>query len=215
MNISGVIVHPGKLDAGGKAYQNLKESIEARSVGMANAHKPLLLEEGMKWEMAPIPLADAQFIELVRSNRQDLCGLYRVPPHMIADLERSTNNNIEWQSLEYVKYTMLPWITRWESVLNWKLFSPQEREQGFYVKFNLEGLLRGDYKSRQEGLHIQRQDGIINADEWRELEEYNPVGGVVGETYLTNGNMISVETAAKQPPRQAGASPSQSGGDQQ
>jgi phage portal protein BeeE len=108
---------------------------------------------------------------------------------------------------------MLPWITRFERGLTLKLFTPAERAQGFYVHFNVEGLMRGDYKSRQEGLSFQRQNGIINGDEWRELEEMNPIGGAVGTTYLVNGNMISVETAAKQQPRQAGATPSQSGGE--
>ncbi len=200
MNIGGVLEHPGSLSD--TAHKHLKESLEARGSGLANAWKPLILEEGMKWTRIPMPLTDAQFLETRKFTRDEICGLFRVPPHMIANLERSTNNNIEHQSLEFVKYTILPWITRWEQTLNWKLFSDSERARGLYVKFNVEGLLRGDYKSRQEGLGIQRQNGIINANEWREMEEMNPIDGASGDAYLVNGNMISTETASKQQPRQ-------------
>lgn len=202
MNIGGVLEHPGKL--GDPAYQNLKKSLEERGQGLANSWKPLILEEGMKWSRIPMPLTDAQFLETRKFTRDEICGLFRVPPHMIANLERSTNNNIEHQSLEFVKYTILPWVTRWEQAMNWKLFTPQERARGLYVKFNLEGLLRGDYKSRQEGLGIQRQNGIINANEWRNMEEMNPIDGISGDAYLVNGNMISTETASKQQPRKNG-----------
>jgi len=114
---------------------------------------------------------------------------------MIANLERSTHNNIEHQSLEFVMYSLLPYITKWEKAITWKLFTRHEREQGYYAKFNLSGLLRGDYKSRQEGLAIQRQNGVINADEWREMEEMNPIGGESGSAYLVNGNMIPTAAA--------------------
>jgi len=200
MNIGGVLEHPGKLSD--PAKQNLQKSLDERGSGLANSWRPFVLEEGMKWSRIPMPLTDAQFLETRKFTRDEICGLFRVPPHMIANLERSTNNNIEHQSLEFVKYTILPWITRWEQTLNWKLFGDSERAKGLYVKFNVEGLLRGDYKSRQEGLGIQRQNGIINANEWREMEEANPIEGVSGDAYLVNGNMISTETASKQQPRQ-------------
>ncbi|MNY48857.1 Phage portal protein [compost metagenome] len=89
----------------------------------------------------------------------------------------------------------MPYLTRIEQACNLKLFTPEERAQGYYVKFNVSGLLRGDYKSRQEGLNIQRQNGIINADEWREMEEMNPIEDGSGEVYLVNGNMIPIEEA--------------------
>ena len=208
MNIGGVLEHPGKLSD--PAKQNLQKSLDERGSGLANSWRPFVLEEGMKWSRIPMPLTDAQFLETRKFTRDEICGLFRVPPHMIANLERSTNNNIEHQSLEFVKYTILPWITRWEQTLNWKLFGDNERARGLYVKFNVEGLLRGDYKSRQEGLGIQRQNGIINANEWREMEEMNPIEGVSGDAYLVNGNMISTETASKQQPRK---NPSGNGGE--
>ncbi len=196
MNIGGVLEHPGTLSE--TAYEHLKKSIEERGSGLANSWRPLILEEGMKWTRIPMPMSDAQFIEQRKMNRDEICGLFRVPPHMIANLERATFSNVEHLSLEFVMYTMLPWIQRWEQTINWKLFTRQEREQGYYVKFNVSGLLRGDAKSRAEALHIMRQDGIINADEWRELEEMNPIEDGSGKVYLVNGNMIPVTSAGQE-----------------
>ncbi len=194
MNIGGVLEHPAALSD--RAYERLREDLEARGSGLANSWRPLILEEGMKFNRIPMPLTDAQFIETRKFSRDEICGLFRVPPHMIANLERSTNNNIEHQSLEFVMYSLLPYITKWEKAITWKLFTRQERAQGYYAKFNLSGLLRGDYKSRQEGLAIQRQNGIINANEWREMEEMNPIDGTDGSAYMVNGNMVPTSTAA-------------------
>lgn len=200
MNVGTVLEHPKEL--GDKAYDRLQKSVEERWAGLANSWRPVILEEGMKFNRVPMPLRDAQFIEQQQLTDAQLCGLFRVPPHMVARLERSTNNNIEHQGIEFVVYTMLPWVTRWEQAINRRFFSRREREQGYYVKFNVAALLRGDYKSRQEGLAIMRQNGVINANQWLELEDMNPQEGGTGKVYLVNGNMISVETAAKQQPRQ-------------
>lgn len=196
MNVGTVLEYPESL--GDVAYERLREDLEARGSGLANSWRPLILEEGAKFNRIPMPLSDAQFIEGRKFTRDDLCGLFRVPPHMIANLERSTNNNIEQQSIEFVMYSLLPYLVAWEKALNWKLFTPAERRAGYYVKHNLAGLLRGDYKSRQEGLAIMRQNGAINADQWLEIEDMNPIGGVAGTAYLVNGNMTSTETAASQ-----------------
>lgn len=204
MNMGGVLEHPNALSQ--DAFNRLKESLEENGSGLANSWRPLILEEGMKYARIPMPLKDAQFIEQQKLNRDELSGLFRVPPHMVANLEKATFSNIEHMSLDFVMYTMLPWVTRWEQAVNRRLFTRQERRAGYYCKFNLAGLLRGDAKSRAESLHMMRQDGVINADEWRELEEMNPQEGGVGKVYLINGNMISVETAAKQEAKQTGGS---------
>jgi len=196
MNIGGVLEHPQALSD--PAYNRLVEWLEEKGSGMANSWKPLILEEGMKYSRIPMPLAEAQFIETQKFTRDEICGLFRVPPHMIANLERATFSNIEHQSIEFVMYTLMPYITKYEQAMNWKLFTPAEREQGYYVKFNVDGLLRGDYKSRQEGLAIQRQNGVINADDWRGLEEMNPIEDGSGQIYLVNGNMIPPGTAGNQ-----------------
>lgn len=116
---------------------------------------------------------------------------------MIANLERSTNNNIEHQGIEFVMHTLMPYLTRIEQTANWKLFTNAEREAGYYVKFNVGGLLRGDYKSRQEGLAIQRQNGAINADEWREIEDRNPIEDGTGKVYYVNSAAVPLGQAAQ------------------
>lgn len=195
MNVGSVMETDKPLSD--KAYERLREDFEARGSGLANSWRPLILEEGLKFNRIPMPLRDAQFIEGRKFTKDDICGLFRVPPHMIANLERATFSNIEHLSIEFVTYTLLPYLVAWEKTIAWRLFTKREREQGYFAKINVEGLLRGDYKSRQEGLAIQRQNGVINADEWRDIEDYNPIGGDAGEAYLVNGNMITVEKAAE------------------
>ena len=214
MNMGVVLEHPNKLE--NNARTNLKADLMEQGGGLENSWMPLILEEGMKLNRIPMPLRDAQFLEQQNLNRDEVCGLYRVPPHMIANLERATFANIEHLSIEFVMFTMLPWVKRWEQVSNWKLFTREERALGYYAKFNLTALLRGDHKSRQEGLAVMRQNGAINADEWRAMEEMNPIGGVAGQTYMVNGNMISSTTAAAQrrgSPTVQAPSPNAKGGD--
>ncbi len=186
------------------ALDDLRATLIERGSGMANSWLPMVLHSGLKFNRIPMPLTDAQTIEILKLTDSQLCGLMRVPPHMIANLDRSTNNNIEHQGIEYVQYSMLPVITRSEQAMNWKLFTPQERAEGFYVKYNVEALLRGDAAARGAYLNTKRQNGVLNADEWRQLDDENPIGGTAGEAYLVNGNMISTETAAKQQPKTTG-----------
>lgn len=193
MNIGSAVEFPNSMSD--EAYNRMKAWIEENGPGLANSWKPIILEEGGKFSRFPLTFVDAQFIETRKLNRDEICGLFRVPPHMIANLERSTNNNIEHQSIEFVMHTLMPYLTRIEQACNQKLFTPEERAEGYYVKFNVSGLLRGDYKSRQEGLNIQRQNGVINADEWRDMEEMNPIEDGSGQAYLVNGNMIPVKDA--------------------
>lgn len=197
MNVGGVLEHPQALSD--VAYNRLQEWINEKGVGLGNSWKPLILEDGMKFSRIPMPFVDAQFIETRKLNRDEICGLFRVPPHMIANLERSTNNNIEHQGIEFVMHTLMPYLTRFEQTANWKLFTPAERAAGYYVKFNVDGLLRGDYKSRQEGLAIQRQNGAINADEWRELEDRNPIEDGSGQIYIVNTAAQPLQTAGRTP----------------
>jgi HK97 family phage portal protein len=187
-----------------ETVDDLRTKFIERGSGLANSWLPIILHSGLKFNRIPMPLDDAQTIEILKLTDNQMCGLMRVPPHMVANLERSTNNNIEHQGIEYVQYSMLPVITRFEQAMNWKLFTPAERAEGYYVKFNVEALLRGDAAARGAYLNIKRQNGALNADEWRGLDDENPIGGIVGETYLVNGNMISTETAAKQQPKQTG-----------
>jgi len=202
MNVGSVFQTDNSMTQ--ESVDALREQLLEKGSGLANSWMPLILHSGLKFARIPMPLSDAQFIENIQLNKEDICGLYRVPPHMVANLQRSTNNNIEHQGIEYVIYSMLPLITRFEKTADWKLFTPAERAAGYYTKFNLDSLLRGDSKSRAEYLSKKRSSGIINADEWRALDDENPIGGAAGQAYLVNGAMISTETAAAQQPRSTG-----------
>jgi HK97 family phage portal protein len=178
--------------------KQLRNDFESKYGGLANSHRPIILHSGLKVDRIPLSFVDAQIIEMLKLTDEQICGLMRVPPHMIAHLDRATYSNIEHQGIEFVIYSMLPIITRHEQEARRKLFARAEREQGYYVKYKVDGLLRGDAKARAEALARQRQNGIINADEWRELEDMNPIGGAAGETYMVQGAMISSEQAANQ-----------------
>lgn len=195
MNVGSVLETDKAL--GDVAFERLQGDLIERGSGLANSWKPLILEEGLKFNRIPMPLKDVQFIEGRQFTRSEICGLFRVPPHMIADLSRSTFSNIEHQSIDFVTYSLMPYIVAWEKAIAWRLLTPEERRRGLYVKFNVAGLLRGDYKSRQEGLAIQRQNGVISTNDWLEIEDLNPRADEGADALLVNGNMISVAAAAK------------------
>ena len=139
----GVLEHPGVL----KDPSKLRESWQAVYVGTSNAGKVVVLEEGVKYTPITIPPEEAQFLETRKFQIDEIARLYRVPPHMIGDLEKSSFNNIEQQSLEFVKYTLNPWVVRWEQSLQKALLTSAEQKR-FFIRFNMDGLLRGDYQSR-------------------------------------------------------------------
>lgn len=199
MNFGGILEVPGALSE--NARKSMRTAAKEMGQGMANAWEPFLLEEGTKWNRIPMSFVDAQFIEMMNLGKYDIDGLFRVPPHMVANLERSTNNNIEHQGIEFLTYSLLPMVTRFERMANWRLLTPQDRAAGYYVKVNVDALLRGDAASRATYLNMKRQNGALSADEWREYDDENPTGAAGGDAYLVNGNMISLETAMKQQPR--------------
>lgn len=204
-NAGGVVEYEGKMSD--PAKEQFRKSFMEKYGGLGKSNSVLFLENGSKYTKVAIPNNEAQFLETRRFQKEEIASIYRVPLHLIQDLERSTNNNIEHQSLEFVMYTMLPWFTRWEQFINFKLLSKEERQQGYFAGFLMNALLRGDTAARAQMLHLMRQDGVINADQWRELENMNPQENGQGKHYLINGNMISVDTAAKQPPRQSQQAP--------
>lgn len=199
MNMGGILECPGTLSK--DARTNMKAAALEMGGGLANSWEPFLLEEGTKWNRIPMSFVDAQFVEVMQLNKEDIDGLFRVPQHMAGNLRRSTNNNIEHQGIEFVTYSLLPMVTRFERMANWRLLTPQDRAAGYYVKVNVDALLRGDSVSRGQYLNLKRQNGALNADQWREYDEENPTGTEGGKAYLVNGNMISMETAMKQQPR--------------
>ena len=201
-HLGGILRHPGKLSQ--QAHDNLKRDFENKYKGLSNAHSIPILEEAMEFVQLGMKPEEAQFIETRRFQIEEIARIYRVPLHMLQDLQRSTNNNIEHQSLEFVMYTMLPWFTRWEQYIDFKLLTREERQQGYHAEFLLNALLRGDVKARGDFYNWMRQNGIMNADEIRELENMNPQEGNGGKVYFVNGNMISAEAAARQERSQNG-----------
>nr|DAF01955.1 MAG TPA: Portal [Caudoviricetes sp.] len=188
---SGVLEHPGIL----KDPAKVRDSWNAVYQGSANAHKVAVLEEGMKYQQIGIPPEEAQFLETRKFQLNEIARLYRIPPHMIGDLEKSSFNNIEQQSMEFVKYTLDPWVIRWEQAMQKALFLPEEKKQ-FFLKFNVNGLMRGDYESRMTGYSIGRQNGWLSANDIREMEDMNPVPDEEGgNLYLVNGSMTKLKDA--------------------
>lgn len=149
----------------------------------------------MKYTPIGISPEQAQFLETRKFQINEIARIFRVPPHMVGDLEKSSFSNIEQQSLEFVKYTLDPWVIRWEQSIQRSLLSKDEKAV-YFVKFNLEGLLRGDYQSRMNGYAIGRQNGWMSANDIRELENLDRIPAEDGgDLYLINGNMLPLKNA--------------------
>ncbi len=188
---SGVLEHPGTL----KDPTRVRDSWNSTFGGSSNSHKVAVLEEGMKYTPISISPNEAQFLETRKFQINEIARIFRVPPHMVGDLEKSSFSNIEQQSLEFVKYTLDPWVIRWEQALYRTLLSEEEKKTYFF-KFNVEGLLRGDYQSRMQGYATARQNGWMSANDIRELEDLDRIPAELGgDLYLINGNMPPLESA--------------------
>jgi len=183
---SGVLTHPNTV----KDPKRLRESWNTAYGGSANANKVCILEEGMTYAPISIPNSEAQFLETRKFQVEEICRIFRVPPHLVCNLDRATFSNIEHSSIDFAVHTIRPWLVRIEQAINRALFSDQEKAR-FFVRFNIDGLMRGDYKSRMEGYAIARQNGWMSSNDIRELENLNPLSDEDGgNAYLCNGNMI-------------------------
>ena len=190
-NPGGVLEHPGIL----KDPSKVRESWNQVYQGTNNSHKVAVLEEGMSYKTIGIPPNEAQFLETRKFQINEIARLYRIPPHMVGDLEKSSFSNIEQQSLEFVKYTLDPWVVRFEQAFQKALLLPDEKKT-YFIKFNVDSLLRGDYQSRMNGYAIGRQNGWLSTNDIRRLEDMNPLSKEEGgDLYLVNGNMTKLEDA--------------------
>jgi len=186
-NVGAVVTHPAELSDG--AFKRLQKSLREKYEGLGRSHRLMLLEEGMTFAKNTIPPNDAQFLETRKFQTSEIARIFRVPPHMLADLERATFSNIEQQSIDFVTHTIRPWAVRWEQTINIRLFDSNEQKR-LFAEFLLEGLLRGETKARYEAYAIARQNGWLSVNEIRELENLNPIEG--GDVYLTPLNMAPV-----------------------
>ena len=188
---SGVLEHPGTI----KDPTRVREAWQSQFGGSGNSGKVAVLEEGMKYTPISISPEQAQFLETRKFQINEIARIFRVPPHMVGDLEKSSFSNIEQQSLEFVKYTLDPWVIRWEQALKKSLFLTEEKKE-FFIKLNVDGLLRGDYQSRMNGYAIGRQNGWLSTNDIREMEDMNPLPEEEGgNLYLVNGAMTKLKDA--------------------
>lgn len=188
---SGVLEHPGTLKDPGR----VRESWTQTFGGSHNANKVAVLEEGMKYTPISISPNEAQFLETRKFQIDEIARIFRIPPHMIGDLEHATFSNIEEMSLEYVQYTLGPWIARLEQSMIRSLLSDAEKGT-YFVKFNVDGLLRGNYQSRMQGYAVARQNGWMSANDIRQLENLDMIPDEEGgNLYLINGSMTKLKDA--------------------
>jgi HK97 family phage portal protein len=192
---SGVFQQPTFLKD--EAWKRLKEDLRKNYQGLLNAGTPLLLEDGLQFKELTMKLADAQLLECKKFQIEDICRIYRVPLHLVQNLDRATNNNIEQQSLEFVMYTMLPHFKRWEDCINHQLLTSKQRDAGYYLEFNISSLLRGDSKSMADAFAVGRQWGWLSVNDIRRMLNMNSVKG--GGIYLTPLNMQDVSKPLPEP----------------
>jgi len=180
----GVLEHPGKL--GPEASKNLRASWNEAHMGLDNSHKVAILEEGLKWHEIGMPMEEAQFLEGRKFQTTEVARMYRVPPHMVGDLERATFANIEELGLEFVTYTMTSWLVRWEQSIKKNLLLESERKK-YYAEFLVDGLLRGNTAARTAYYSAGKNGGWLSTNDIREKENMNPVDG--GDEYMVPLNM--------------------------
>ena len=185
----GVLEHPGVL----KDPQKIRDNWMDTYGGPNNAHKIALLEEGMTYKPISLPPEDSQFLSTREFGVEEICRIFRVPPHMVQDLEHATFSNIEHQSIDFVMHTLMPWLVRFEQAVIKDLLLPGEQDD-LFPKFNVDGLLRGDYKSRMEGYAIGINNGFLSPNDCRALEQMDAIPEEKGgDSYMVNGSMVRLE----------------------
>ena len=171
-----ILSHPNRISK--EAKESMKESFrKSWDNGI------VVLEEGITVNPITMNLSDAQFLESRRFSVEEICRIFRVPPHLIGDLSRSTNNNIEHQSIEFVTHTIRPWCVRIERALNNFLLNIKEKGK-YTIEFMLDGLLRGDTLTRQQSNQIKLNNGILTRNQWRQQENMNEVEDEYGNDYF-------------------------------
>lgn len=191
-----ILQHPSTLSE--PAAQRLKKQWDDAHQGTTNAHKTVVLEDGMTLSTLSIPPNDAQFLETREFQLGEIARIFRVPPHLIGDLSRSTFNNIEHMSLEFVRYTLQPHMARWEQGIQRQLFLESEKKK-FFTEFLIANMLRGDTLSRYQAYHQAKMDGWLSTNEIRELENLNKVDD--GDDYWQPLNMVVIGEEPEMLPR--------------
>jgi HK97 family phage portal protein len=193
---SGMVVMPQGVKMSPEAKAELERELAQKHGAAAKKNRVLVVDQGMDFKKFTDTPEAAQFIDTRQHQIEEICRWFRVPPHKVMHLLRSTFSNIEHQSIEVVVDSITPWVLRMEQEADYKFFG--QNRQGLFTKMDLKGLLRGDFKSRQEGLQIMRRNGVINANDWARLEDMEEIGPE-GDLYIVEGNMTTLERLANPP----------------
>jgi HK97 family phage portal protein len=186
-NVGGILKTQSNLSD--DQWKRFRDRWTKMQGGLSNSNKPALLEGGMDWVKVGLANDEAQFLETRKFQVTEIARFFRVPPHMLMDLDRATFSNIEHQSIQFVTHTMRPWLVRWEQTLNRSLLTTRQRNQGYYFEFNIDGLLRGDIKSRYEAYSSAISAGWMTRNQARQKENMPPIDGL--DEPLTPLNMAA------------------------
>ena len=186
---NGVAVHPGVM--GDKAYKRLKESLQEGRKGLKGQHRIMLLEEAVQYTKVGLSPEDAQLLDSQKFSSNQICGMFRVPPHMVGIMDRATFSNIEQQSLEFMTGCIYPWTKKWEEAINLRLLMEAERGK-FYAEFVSDGYLRGDIAARTVYYSTGLQNGWLSVNDIRRKENMNPVPG--GDKYFRQLNLTALDS---------------------
>lgn len=192
--LSGVLTVKKRMSP--EAKMSLREQWQQRNAGAVNAGGTAILEEDMDWKPVSMSNQAAQLAETWELTREDMAIILNVPPHKVGAMRRSTFSNIEHQAIEAVQDSIRPWCVNIEQAGDMQLFTEAERRRGQYMEFNLDGLLRGDFLTRQQGLEVQRRNGIIDGNDWADVENMNPFEG--GEVRIVALNMVPLEQLSRE-----------------
>jgi len=186
-----IIQHPKKIDP--KIKSDLKSSLRETYSGLGKSHRMMLLEDGMEAKSIVIDPKDSQFLETRKFQINEICRMYHIPPHMLADVEKSTSwgSGIEEQNIGFITHTMRPWFVLWEEEISRVLLLDSEKDEYFF-EFDMMALLRGDSVKRWTAYIMGKRNGILNADEIRGWENLNPIPDDLGKEYIVEKNMIGL-----------------------
>ncbi len=188
---SGILHTEGTI----KDPKKVRDAWHSAYGGSGNSNKVAVLEDGLQYQPISMPNSDAQFLETRKFQIEEICRIFQVPPHLVADLSKSSFSNIENQSISFVVHTIRPWLVRIEQAMNRKLFKDSEKGN-YFVNFNASALMRGDYKSRMDGYAIGIQNGFFSVNDIRKMENLDPIPAEEGgDLYLVNGNMLPLKMA--------------------
>lgn len=192
-NAGGIVEYPGVMSD--QAFKRYKESFLDEYAGLGKKNRIIFLEEGIKYTQLTVPPNAGQFLESRKFQTIEICRFFNVPPHKAFEYENVNYNTAEQANIEFAQTTLTPWCVNIDQAAWLYLLLPNEQRR-MYIKNNLNGLLRGDFKTRMEGYHWMRQDGVFSANDIRELEDMDLIPEEAGgNAYLINGNMVPITMA--------------------